>query len=67
MTRVAYLPEEIPAGMTHVGWRCASPDHDCLMPLSRVEQEDADGGCWLYDANHHAHWVPVFARTEDLP
>lgn len=59
-------PEEVPVGMMHVGWRCASTGHDCLLPRSR-ELTGADPE-WipLYDANHHAYWVPVYARKEDL-
>ncbi len=68
MTSFAPLPspEETPEGMVHVGWRCASPDHDCLVPLSRaVGQPDDDGDVYLYDANHHAYWTPVFARAKE--
>lgn len=44
-------PEEVPDGMMLAGWRCASPDHDCLRPLSSA--------VYLPDGQHHAHWVPV--------
>lgn len=68
MTSFAWVPEphEVPAGMRHVGWYCASPDHDCLMSLDRVEHGPReDGEVYLYDAQHHAHWVPVYVRIDE--
>lgn len=66
MTSWAPIPEpgEIPDGMIHVGWRCVSTD--CLMPLSRADQEPRDGEVHLWDANHHGYWVPVYVKLEDL-
>lgn len=50
--------------MVHVGWHCMSSDHGCLMPLSRAEYETRDGEVYLFDANHHAYWEPVYARAD---
>lgn len=51
-------PEDEIDGMTVVGWRCMSPDHDCLVP------HETDPHHLL--PNHHAYWVPVYARNIDL-
>lgn len=62
------LPGEVPIGMVLVGWRCTSPDHDCLLPVSRAEPSGFDPTVEVYlrDAQHHASWVPVWARVADL-
>ncbi len=72
MTSFAPIPEpdEIPDGMIHVGWLCGGqkwtgePD-ECLMPLSRADEEPRNGEVHLYDANHHAFWIPVYAKVAD--
>jgi hypothetical protein len=63
----APIPADVPDGMTHVGWRCTNPDHTCLMEISRADTAPVDGQVHLYQADHNARWVPVFARTADLP
>lgn len=64
----APIPDEseTPDGMVHVGWYCRSPDHECVVPLSRADAEPSDGEVHLYDANHHASWVPMFVWRQDL-
>lgn len=70
MTAFAPLPEsgEAPVGMLHVGWRCTSPDHDCLVPLSAAEPSAAypGGEVYLEGHNHHANWTPVYVHVDML-
>jgi hypothetical protein len=63
--------KEIPAGMVHVGWYCTArgrssdqPD-GCIKTFADVEGDPDDGEVWLYDANHHGSWAPIYVKRDD--
>ncbi len=70
----AYIPaaDEVPEGMVHAGWYCTgrkSPDADpdgCIKTLDDVESTGPDGEVHLFDGNHHASWVPLYVKREDI-
>lgn len=56
-------PEEIPAGMIQVGWRC--PD-GCFLERDHPDIRPCDDEGGVIGPNHHnTGWYPVFATLPE--